>query len=228
MTELVVWTLLFTIMAYFVCGIPFGYLFSEAFAHVDVRTKGSGNIGATNVARSVGKLPSVLTLICDAGKGALCIVIARYGLAALCFDGDVSALAYDTVEGTALSVVFAGCLLGHIFTPYLHFHGGKGVAVGFGASLALYWPVGLILLVVFVVFAVPSRYVSLGSVAAAISVPIICLALGFPVVSVLPIIFAAVLVLWAHRENIKRLIHGEENKFSFKKSDKESSTKKGE
>ena len=114
-------------------------------------------------------------------------------------------------------MVFLGCILGHVFSPYLRFHGGKGIAVGFGAALGLYWPIGVGLLALFLVLVIPTRYVSLGSIAAAASLPVWCVVFGFPAVSVAPVALAAVVVIWSHRENVRRLLHGEERRFAFHK-----------
>ena len=219
MSPLALWTAVFTLGAYLVCGIPFGLIIAIAMGHVDVRQVGSGNIGTTNVARSVGKGAAAATLLCDLGKGLLWMIVARYAIAALALGGDVAALDHTTAFGIALSVVFLGCICGHIFSPYLRFHGGKGIAVGFGAALGLYWPIGLGVLAVFVVLAVPSRYVSLGSIFAAASLPVWCAVLGFPPASIAPVAVAALVVIWSHRENVMRLVRGEERRFSFHKSD---------
>jgi glycerol-3-phosphate acyltransferase PlsY len=118
-----------------------------------------------------------------------------------------------------MGVVYAAAILGHVFSPYLHFHGGKGIAVGFGAALGFMWPVSLGLLVVFVVFAVPTRYVSLGSIAAAISLPILGWAIYHPSnVFVILLGIVAAVVVWAHRANIGKLMRGEEKRFSFHKT----------
>ena len=215
-------TALLTLGAYLVCGVPFGLIVARAMGHVDVRTTGSGNIGTTNVARSVGKGAAALTLLLDLGKGLVWMLLSRLVLALVFFGGDAAARDHTTFFGTALTVVFLGCICGHVFSPYLHFHGGKGIAVGFGAALGLYWPIGLGLLAVFLVLVIPTRLVSLGSVAAAASLPVWCVALGFPLASVLPVVVAAVIVVWSHRENVRRLVHGEERRFSFHKSEKES------
>ena len=228
MSPLALWTAVFTVGAYLVCGIPFGLIIAIAMGHVDVRQVGSGNIGTTNVARSVGKGAAAATLLCDVGKGALWMLVSRYAIAALALGGDVSALDQTTLFGTAMSVVFLGCICGHIFSPYLHFHGGKGIAVGFGAALGLCWPIGLGILLVFILLAVPSRYVSLGSVFAAASLPVWCVVLGFPTVSVIPVAIAAVIVVWSHRENIGRLVRGEERRFSFHKSEGSDDAQQGQ
>ncbi len=216
------------IISFLVCGIPFGLLIANAEAHVDVRKTGSGNIGMTNVARSVGKRAAILTLLCDLGKGLLCMVVARYAIAAVCLGGDVAALDHTTAFGLSMSVVYLGCVFGHVFSPYLGFHGGKGISVGFGAALGLYWPVGLGILAVFILLAVPSRYVSLGSVCAAISLPIWCAVLGFPPASIVPVAIVALVVIWAHRSNIKKLMSGTESKFTVRKDDADKGDDKDE
>ena len=223
MDPLALWTAVFALGAYFVCGIPFGLLIALAMGHVDVREVGSGNIGTTNVARSVGKGAAAATLLLDLGKGLAWMLVARWAIAALALGGDAAALDHTTTFGAALAWVFLGCICGHVFSPYLRFHGGKGIAVGFGAALGLYWPIGVGLLAVFLALAVPSRYVSLGSLAAAASLPIWCVAFGFPLASVAPIAIAAVIVIWSHRENVRRLVRHEERRFSFHRSDKEES-----
>lgn len=217
---LIAWTLVMIVFSYAICGIPFGLVIARVMGNVDVRDTGSGNIGTTNVARSVGKGAAGLTLLCDLGKGLVCMLLARFLLSMMAYGTVGFAAAMTEGEGlVAMSAVYAGCILGHVFSPYLHFHGGKGIAVGFGAGLGLWWPIGLGLLVVFVLFAVPSRYVSLGSVMAAISLPFQCLAWGFPAEGVGFIVVVALVVVWAHRENIKKLVRGEERKFGFHKKE---------
>lgn len=222
MSELQILTVLLAVGAYLVCGVPFGLLVARSMGHVDVRSTGSGNIGTTNVARSVGKGAAALTLLLDLGKGLVWMLLSRVALAFAVFGGDFSSLDHTTVFGTALTVIFLACICGHVFSPYLRFHGGKGIAVGFGAALGLYWPIGLGVLALFLVLVIPTRYVSLGSVFAAASLPAWCLVFGFPLVSIVPVAIAAVVVIWSHRENVRRLVHGEERRFSFHKSEKES------
>ena len=222
MNSLQIMTALLALGAYLVCGVPFGLLVARAMGHVDVRTTGSGNIGTTNVARSVGKGAAALTLLLDLSKGLVWMLLSRVVLAFAVFGGDFASLDHTTVFGTSLTVVFLACICGHVFSPYLRFHGGKGIAVGFGAALGLYWPIGLGVLALFLVLVIPTRYVSLGSIFAAASLPAWCLVFGFPLVSIVPVAIAAVVVIWSHRENVPRLVHGEERRFSFHKSEKES------
>lgn len=218
---LVAWTVVFALGAYAVCGIPFGLIIARCLGHVDVRSTGSGNIGTTNVARSVGKLAAGLTLLCDLGKGLLWMLLSRFMLSFIVFGhhGFAPELGFATDAGISMSVIYLFCVFGHVFSPYLDFRGGKGIAVGFGAALGLWWPIAIGLLVVFILFSVPSRYVSLGSVCAAISLPVQCFAWGFTTDSVGVISVVAFVVVWAHRSNIKKLFAGEERKFAFHKGD---------
>lgn len=217
---LMAWTVVFCVGAYAVCGIPFGLIIARSMGHIDVRSTGSGNIGTTNVARSVGKAAAGLTLLCDLGKGLLSMLFARFMLSLVVFGEAGFSPSLAGGEGlVSMSAVFAACVLGHIFSPYLDFHGGKGIAVGLGAALGLWWPVGLGLIVVFAAFAVPSRYVSLGSVLAAVSLPIQCAAWGFGPWATAFVAAAALVVVWAHRSNITKLVHGKENKFAFHKDE---------
>ena len=212
-------TIMVGLAAYLICGIPFGLLIAKAFG-TDVRKSGSGNIGATNVGRTVGKAAAALTLLCDVGKGFVCTASAR-ALISWLSGCDPELLSTSLPGGAAVTIVFLSCILGHVYSPYLGLHGGKGISVGFGASLGLNPIISLVLLLVFLLAAIPSKYVSLGSVCADISLPIACIFLGFSVQSLIPVILACIVVLWAHRENIKALIKGTERKFSFHKSQKE-------
>lgn len=219
---LIAWTVVFTVGAYFVCGIPFGLVIAKTMGHIDVREVGSGNIGTTNVARSVGKGAAAFTLLCDLGKGCLWMLLSRFLISLIVFGevGFSKYLDHTVIYGVCMSVVYAGCVLGHVFSPYLNFHGGKGIAVGFGAALGLWWPMALTLLLVFFVFAIPSRYVSLGSICTAASLPIQAIFYGFPLESIIPLVVVAVVVVWSHRSNIKKLLAGEERKFAFHKPEK--------
>lgn len=213
---LALWTLAACVASFFLCAIPFGLIIARSHG-VDVRKVGSGNIGTTNVARSVGKSASALTLLLDAGKGALCVVLARMlipGLAGV----EAAAIEPTGAQGWVLSLVYLFCVLGHIFTPYLHFHGGKGIAVGFGGALALHWPLALGILATFIVVVIPTRYVSAASISAAAMLTLLSIVFGFTRLAILPIALASTVVIWAHRENIERLRRHEEKQFSFHSS----------
>lgn len=214
------------VFVYAVCGIPFGVVLTKRFCHVDVRDAGSGNIGMTNVARVAGKLPAALTLLCDAGKGALSLGIAIcvlnmvvaihvQELIQFCATSQIFSDVYKLCMFVN-SVVYAACVCGHIFSPYLHFKGGKGISVGFGAALVLSWQTALLALLAFFVFTIPSKRVSLGSLAAAIALPCWAYVFGYTSFELIPIIVVACLVIWAHRNNIARLIKGEEKPLKAK------------
>ena len=196
------------VAAYLIGSIPFGILLAKLFGGVDVRKAGSGNIGATNVARVAGPLPGILTLVLDGVKGALAVWLAgRFA--------NESAL-WMTVAGLS-------ALLGHCFPVWLHFRGGKGVATAAGMFLALCWPAALGAIGVFILVVLFSRFVSLGSVSAAAAMPLLIYLLWAPHHAPPPAITfgafaAAMLVVYKHDANIQRLVEGREPRFSFGKS----------
>jgi len=192
---------LFTIsLAYLLGSIPFGYLLVRFLRKQDIRAVGSGNIGATNVARSGAKGLGVLTLLLDLGKGLAAVMIAQH------FAAGVSDLA--VAAGVA-------AILGHVFPVWLGFRGGKGVATGLGIFIALTPVASLCLLGVFLAVVLATRYVSLGSIVAAASFPFF----GFWLVrhpspvAVFGFVFIPVLICVKHHGNIRRLLAGTENRF---------------
>jgi glycerol-3-phosphate acyltransferase PlsY len=200
---------LILVLAYLLGSIPFGLIMAKLFAGRDIRKSGSGNIGATNVARVVGPAAGLLTLLCDAGKGWLSV-----WLAARCAHGEAS------------FAVLAGLLvmLGHCFPVWLGFRGGKGVATAAGVFAALCPPAMLAAAVLFLLVVVFWRYVSLASIAAAAAIPLLVYLLWAPrfapPTSVTLVSFSlAVLVIFQHRANIARLARGQEPKFSFRNKD---------
>ncbi len=217
-TTLVIVLLALMASAYAVCGVPFGYLVSKKSAGVDVTKVGSGNIGSTNVARTVGLKAGALTLFLDAAKGFVCVYLAKLLLALALTRGELAPFEPTGEFGWTIAMVFMAAVIGHIFSPYLHFKGGKGIACGFGACLALCWPLAIAILIVFLVFSIPTRYVSLGSLAASISLPIFAAIFYWPINwgFEVPLIFAAAAAVWAHRQNAKKLISGEERAFKVK------------
>ena len=197
--------------SYLLGSIPFGLILAKLFAGADIRRAGSGNIGATNVARVAGPLPGVLTLAFDAGKGWLAVWLAG-----------------RVMHEEAGVVVIAGffALLGHCFPVWLRFHGGKGVATAAGIFGALCPEAMVAALILFAVVVWFWRYVSLGSLAAAAAIPLLVYLLWAPhfappnVVTVGSLTIAA-LVIFQHRANIGRLARGEEPKFSFSRKQDE-------
>lgn len=218
--DLAVVTAVAAVVSYLICGIPFGLVIASAMNGIDVRKSGSGNIGMTNVARTAGGKAAALTFLCDVGKGTLCVILSRIIIAALCFGGDTAPLAHNAAFGWVSTTMFCACVLGHIYSPYLKFHGGKGISVGLGAALGLYWPFGLSMFAVFLALTIPTRYVSLGSVAAAASLPFFGMLYGMSGVALIPPVIVSVVVIWSHRQNIGRLLRGEESRFQIKHGDK--------
>ncbi len=195
------------LVSYLLGSIPFGYVLVKIFKRQDIRTSGSGNIGATNVARSGAKGLALATLTLDILKGLLALLFAT----AFCpFDGSPSAC----VTLMALAALFA--ILGHCFTVWLKFKGGKGVATAFGTFLVLTPKAALIALGVFLVTFALSRYVSLGSILAAIAVPVATYYFGMPMNAILLLTACNLVVIVKHHQNISRLVAGTENRWSKK------------
>jgi len=199
------------LISYLLGSVPFGVILGKLFGGGDVRKAGSGNIGATNVARVAGPAAGVLTLLLDAGKGWFAVWLPGHFM-----------------HGTSGLLVAAGffALLGHCFPPWLRFRGGKGVATAagvFGALCPEALLAGLILFGLVVWF---WHYVSLGSLAAAAAIPLLVYFLWAPhfappnIVTLGSLAIAA-LVIFQHRGNIGRLTRGEEPKFSFSKKQDE-------
>jgi glycerol-3-phosphate acyltransferase PlsY len=187
-------------MAYLVGSIPFGLLLSRAFAGVDVREVGSGNIGATNVARAAGKGVAALTLLLDVGKSALPILLARRSLGA-------------GHEGWEVAVGLSA-FCGHLFPLYLRFHGGKGVATGFGAFLVLSPWTALAGAATWVVALAATRISSVASLAGtAVCVVIAWMIHGGQSPIAWGVVAVAMAVLVRHRENIGRLRGRRESRF---------------
>ncbi len=209
-------TIICMVVSFVICGIPFGLLVARTYG-VDVRKVGSGNIGMTNVARSVGAKAAAITFFLDVIKGTICVLIARLALSKLCLGGDWSLTLPQNEYGWCAALVWASCVCGHVFSPYLGFKGGKGISVGLGAGLGMCWPVALLSLAVFLLVALPSGYVSLGSICAAIAMPTWAFVFGFTPQAEIPVIIVGLVVIWSHRANIERLRNGTENKFSLGK-----------
>ena len=200
--------ILVIIISYLLGSISFSVIFSKKFAGFDVREKGSGNAGSTNVLRTVGKGVAALTLVCDALKGVLAVVIAIL-ISKIWKDVDVEILKY-------IAGLFA--IIGHTYPVFFEFRGGKGVATALGVLLILNWKIGLICLVFALAIMVITKIVSIGSILAAILYPILIIFIGEASFWCIVIAFLiALLVVFNHRENLKRLRNGEESKISLKK-----------
>ena len=208
-----IFNIITAIIAYLIGSINFSVILSKKMAGFDVREKGSGNAGTTNMLRSVGKKAAALTLICDVLKGVVALLIAMF-----------IGWAFN-VENQSLLVQIAGIavVLGHTFPIFFGFKGGKGVATSLGILIMSNWQIGLICLVFGVLLIALTRMVSLGSCEAAVLFPVLTLFItdhyivtqgsGYLIYSII----LAVIVLFNHRSNIKRIMAGKENRISFKK-----------
>ena len=193
------------LIAYLLGSISFSIIFTQKFAHVDVRTKGSGNAGSTNVLRVAGKKAAALTLLCDVLKGVVAILIAFLIGKIIKADSNIHAILCQ----------IAGILvvIGHTFPVFFKFKGGKGVATSLGVLLTINWRLGLICLVFALVIMIVTKIVSLGSISAAVLFPVLCMFVPCIVFSFI----LAFLVIFNHRSNIVRLKNGKENKLNFSK-----------
>ena len=208
-----------TAISFLICGIPFGLIIGRLSGHVDIRKAGSGNIGTTNALRVAGPKFAAITLLFDVCKGTLCVCLSRIALANIVFHGVAEQLAPGAPSDWVLALIALACLCGHVFSPYLHFHGGKGIAVGVGVLFGWFWPLALVHLAIFIVLVALTKYVSVGSIGTAALVPV-TVTFAFPYSSIackLLMSCMGVIVVWAHRANIKKLLHGKESKLSFSK-----------
>ena len=205
--------IIIAIIAYAIGSINFSVIISKKMAGFDVREKGSGNAGSTNMLRTIGKKAAIITLCCDILKGVVAVLIA--------------VIAGKIVKNVdkAMLVQIAGILVvvGHTFPIFFGFKGGKGVATSLGVLLMINWQIGLICLVFALVIMALGRMVSLGSVGAAILCPVLTLfihshyiveATGMKYLAFGSIL--AAIVIFNHRANIQRIVNGTESKLSFK------------
>ncbi len=217
--------LIIAVVSYLLGSIPFGYLLVRIFRGQDVRHQGSGNIGATNVARTGSKGLAIATLILDAAKGYLAVQLAMWLLRSRSLQGGGSSSVYEPITTTMdsrsiflLAALAAFCaILGHIFTPWLGFKGGKGVATAAGAFLALEPRAMLAALVVFGIVVALTRYVSLASIVAVAAFPAMVWWLNPARRTSLPILLlialSSLLIIVRHKDNIRRLLSGSEHRF---------------
>ena len=184
------------VASYLIGAIPVGFLVARAAGGFDIRGKGSGSIGATNVLRTLGPVPAVLTLLGDVVKGYLAVRVAEV-------------LGPEPVWGAAGALL---AVVGNCWPVFLRFRGGKGMATALGAFLTLVPKAVLPAAVLFIAIVAISRYVSLASIAAVLVLPVGAFVLGYPRASTGAAALAALVILWRHRENIRRLADGKENR----------------
>ncbi len=205
------------VIAYLIGSINFSVILSKKMAGFDIREKGSGNAGSTNMLRSVGKKAAALTLVCDILKGVVSISIAMI----------LGNIIQSLDKELLVQIAGIAVVVGHTFPIFFGFKGGKGVATSLGVLILSNWQIGLICLVFALVLMALTRMVSLGSCAAAVLFPVLTLFINdnYTVLSegkngnvyFIYSVILAIIVLYNHRSNIKRILNGTENKLSFKK-----------
>lgn len=222
--------LIIVVVSYLLGSIPFGYLLVKIFRGEDIRHSGSGNIGATNVARSGAKGLGVLTLILDALKGLVAVWHAHHG-AEHQLQHDGFGLLHPDFASNLMALAALAAVIGHVFPVWLKFKGGKGVATALGVFVLLFPKALLVSLVIFIVAVAVSRYVSLGSILATLAFPIAAYFLedsahlqqsrawGIDWVTMLPVCAICALVIAKHHQNISRLLRGTENRLGKKQSE---------
>lgn len=208
------------LVSYLLGSISFAVIFSKIFAKKDVRESGSGNAGMTNVLRTIGKLPAVLTLVCDLLKAVAAIFLSRWIFSSLPFQEMTNVGAY--IGGIAV-------VIGHIYPIFFNFKGGKGVLTCAGVFLVLDWKLCLVSIAIFLIITLTTGYVSLGSIlsmaAAPVSTLIVGLTLRADILLTRTVIWQTIFLciiagisIFMHRSNIKRLLNGTENCFKKKKN----------
>ncbi len=206
------------VISYLLGSLNFSIIFSRSIAKKDIRESGSGNAGATNMLRTYGKKFAVLTMIGDILKVALAIIIT------FAFLGESMRYLFgfpqeeSEIRRVMLYKAFSGlfCVIGHIFPVFFKFKGGKGVAACTGMVIMIDWRIAAILFVIFIAVVLISKWISLGSLVIAVLYPVLIGVFYKDITLVLAAILFSAIVFIAHRENIKRLIKGNENKISFK------------
>ncbi len=214
--------IIIAIIAYAIGSINFSVLVSKKIAGFDVREKGSGNAGSTNVLRTVGKRAAVITLIADILKGIVAILIAWI----------VGKFVKEVSSAILVEIAALAVVIGHTFPIFFEFKGGKGVATSLGIVLIINWKIGLICLVFALAIMAITRMVSLGSITASVLFAVLTLFIRdsyiveFEFSYIIFGILLAAFVIFNHRSNLKRIISGEENKLSFNKKNDDSKIEK--
>ena len=211
--------IIIALIAYAIGSVNFSVIISKKMAGFDVRTKGSGNAGSTNVLRTVGKKAAIITLVCDILKGVVAILAALL----------IGLFAKEASKAILVEVAALAVVLGHTFPVFFGFKGGKGVATSLGIILLVNWKIGLICLVFALTLMALTRMVSLGSISASVLFAVLTMFITDSYVAgiehdfsfvVFGILLAA-FVIFNHRSNLKRILNGTENKLNFSKKKEE-------
>lgn len=194
--------IIITIVVSFLCGsIPTGYLLTKKFCEIDIRTKGSGNIGSTNVKRIAGTKISLITQVIDILKGIIPVILGMY-LA--------KNIELPMSTNTYISIIAIGVVLGHDYTPFLKFKGGKGVNTTIGAFVFIAPIPTLIGVAVHFILRLFTSIVSIRSIAIGITIPIMCIILKLPIAIVVSTTIACIIMVINHKDNLIRIIHNDE------------------
>jgi len=192
-------TIVFIIASYLVGSISFAYFICRNFYSTDIRKYGSGNPGSTNVLRVLGAKPALIVFAADLLKGLIMVSLGRF------------------LGGESLALLSAvAVVIGHDWSIFLNFKGGKGIATSFGVVIGLFPKVALLLLIIGISVIYLSRYVSLGSISAATMLPILLLILKYPVRHIIVGLILGIIAVYRHRDNVERLLAGKENKLGQK------------
>ncbi|MFH1454404.1 MAG: glycerol-3-phosphate 1-O-acyltransferase PlsY [Armatimonadota bacterium] len=192
--------------SYIIGAIPFGLIIGKIFKGIDIRKEGSGNIGAANAFRTLGMVPGSLVLIFDILKGVAAVYIAST------FMPENYAALFNVIAGLA-------AIIGHNNSIFLNFKGGKGIATSFGVFLALNWKISLLVLLIYILMLLITKYSSVGSLSASAAMPVCMYVFRQPVEYTVFALLAAIFAFYKHKANIKRLIKGEELKVFGKKKE---------
>lgn len=211
--------IIIALIAYAIGSVNFSVIISKKMAGFDVRTKGSGNAGSTNVLRTVGKKAAIITLVCDILKGVVAILAALL----------IGLFAKEASKAILVEVAALAVVLGHTFPVFFGFKGGKGVATSLGIILLVNWKIGLICLVFALTLMALTRMVSLGSISASVLFAVLTMFITDSYVAgiehdfsfVIFGILLAAFVIFNHRSNLKRILNGTENKLNFSKKKEE-------
>lgn len=196
----------FFTFSYLLGAIPFGYLAGKLLKGIDIRKYGSGNLGATNVYRTIGKIAGIVVLLLDISKGLLAVVVVNYFMEKSL-----------TINRELILIIAGMCAVaGHNWPIYLSFKGGKGVATSVGVFIGLAPIAMIICMSLFVIIVVIWRYVSLGSIVIAFSLPLLVYYLNYGIYLTIFSIMVGIFIILRHISNIKRLFYGTENKFGQK------------
>ena len=218
--------IIIALIAYAIGSVNFSVIISKKMAGFDVREKGSGNAGSTNVLRTVGKKAAAITLVCDILKGVVAILVALV----------IGLFAKESSKAILVEVASLAVVLGHTYPIFFGFRGGKGVATSLGIILLINWKIGLICLVFALTLMALTRMVSLGSISASVLFAVLTMFITDSYVAgiehdfsfvVFGILLAA-FVIFNHRSNLKRILNGTENKLGSKKKDSQEEPKKEE